>query len=46
MQLRVQDQWHWREYFGEFLGVAFNIFIGLTAIIFNFGHGLPIEQRR
>lgn len=44
MHFSVWNQWHWREYFAEFLGAAFNIFIGLSAIVFNFGHGLPIEQ--
>ena len=44
MDFKVPNQWHWREYFAEFLGAAFNIFIGLSAIVFNFGHGLPIEQ--
>lgn len=44
MSANVQNQWHWREYFAEFLGVAFNIFIGFSAIVFNFGHDLPMEQ--
>lgn len=44
MNSSIPNQWHWREYFAEFLGAAFNIFIGLSAIVFNFGHGLPIEQ--
>ncbi|MBN3889354.1 MAG: aquaporin [Nostoc sp. JL31] len=44
MNYSIPNQWHWREYFAEFLGAAFNIFIGLSAIVFNFGHGLPIEQ--
>ena len=44
MDSSVQNQWHWREYFAEFLGAAFNIFIGLSAIVFNFGHGLPMEK--
>ncbi|MBW4520811.1 MAG: aquaporin [Scytolyngbya sp. HA4215-MV1] len=40
----VQNQWHWREYVAEFLGTAFNIFIGFSAIVLNFGHSLPVEQ--
>lgn len=44
MYCNVRHHWHWREYFAEFLGVAFNIFIGLSAVIFNFGNGLPMEQ--
>jgi len=44
MSANVQDQWHWREYLAEFLRTTFNIFVGLSAIVFNFEHGLPMEQ--
>lgn len=35
---------HWAEYWAELLGTAFNIFIGLSAVVFNFGQGLPMEH--
>jgi len=36
-------QLHWTEYGAELLGTAF-IFVGLSAVVFNFGQGLPMEQ--
>ena len=35
---------HWPEYGAELLGTAFVIFCGLSAVVFNFGKGLPMEQ--
>lgn len=35
---------HWAEYTAELVGTTFNIFIGLSAIVFDFGQGLPIEH--
>ncbi|MBW4638170.1 MAG: aquaporin [Gloeocapsa sp. UFS-A4-WI-NPMV-4B04] len=35
---------HWSEYGAELLGTAFLIFVGLSAVVFNFGQGLPMEQ--
>lgn len=37
-------QLHWQEYGAEMLGTAFNIFVGLSAVVFNFGKGLPMES--
>jgi aquaporin Z len=35
---------HWEEYTAELVGTSFNIFVGLSAAIFNFGQGLPMEN--
>lgn len=35
---------HWAEYRAELLGSTFNIFVGLSAVVFNFGQGLPMEH--
>ena len=35
---------HWAEYAAELVGTAFNIFVGLSAIVFDFGQGLPMEH--
>ena len=32
---------HWPEYGAEFLGTTFLIFVGLSAVVFDFGKGLP-----
>ena len=32
---------HWPEYGAEFLGTAFLVFVGLGAVVFDFGKGLP-----
>jgi aquaporin Z len=37
-------QLHWAEYGAELLGTAFLIFVGLGAVVFNFGKGLPMEH--
>lgn len=37
-------QLHWLEYGAELLGTAFNIFVGLSAVVFDFGKGLPMEH--
>ncbi len=33
--------WHWPEYGVEFVGTAWNVFVGLSAVIFNFAPGMP-----
>ena len=35
---------HWAEYMAELVGTAFNIFIGLSAVVFDSGQGLPMEH--
>jgi aquaporin Z len=35
---------HWAEYTAELVGTAFNIFVGLSAVVFDFGQGLPMEH--
>ena len=37
-------QLHWQEYLAELLGTAFLIFVGLSAVTFDFGKGLPMEH--
>lgn len=37
-------QLHWPEYGAELLGTAFNIFVGLSAVVFNMGQGSPMEH--
>lgn len=37
-------QLHWSEYGAEMLGTAFVIFVGLSAVVFNSGQGLLMEQ--
>jgi len=41
-----KSQWrlNWKEYACEMAGCAFNIFIGLSAVVFNFGRGLWMER--
>ena len=29
------DDWHWPEYSAEFVGTAWLVFIGLSAVVFN-----------
>jgi aquaporin Z len=41
--LNRYNRLNWSEYGAEFLGTAFNLFVGLNAIVFNFGKGLPME---
>ena len=38
------QQLNWEEYFAEALGTAFMIFVGLSAVVFNMGQGLPMEK--
>ena len=33
--------WHWPEYGAEFAGTVWNVFIGLSAVVFNFAPGQP-----
>jgi aquaporin Z len=44
----VKPKWwtqlHWQEYGAELLGTALLVFIGLSAVVFNFAQGLPMEQ--
>lgn len=42
--LTQNGQLHWLEYGAELLGTAFVIFCGLSAVVFNFGKGLPMEH--
>jgi aquaporin Z len=37
-------QLHWQEYTAELLGTAFNVFVGLSAVVFNMSKGSPLEQ--
>lgn len=41
MQTKRWEQVHWPEYGAEFLGTAFLVFAGLSAVVFDFGKGLP-----
>ena len=33
--------WHWPEYGAEFVGTAWNVFVGLSAVVFNMAPGMP-----
>ena len=33
--------WHWPEYGAEFVGTAWNVFVGLSAVVLNFAPGMP-----
>ena len=33
--------WHWPEYCAELAGTAWNVFVGLSAVVFNFAPGMP-----
>ena len=35
------DVWHWPEYGAELAGTAWNVFIGLSAVVFNMAPGMP-----
>lgn len=35
---------HWQEYGAELIGTAILVFVGLSAVVFNFAQGLPMEQ--
>lgn len=39
-----QRQLNWAEYGAELLGTACLVFFGLSAVVFNMGKGLPMEQ--
>ena len=42
--LKSWKQLHWSEYAAELLGTAILVFVGLSAVVFNFAQGLPMEQ--
>lgn len=42
--LQDRQQLHWAEYAAEALGTGLLVFVGLSAVVFNFGKGLPMEQ--
>ena len=44
MKHKLWQRLNWGEYFAEALGTAFMIFIGLSAVVFNMGEGLPMER--
>ena len=37
----VPHAWHWPEYGAELAGTAWNVFVGLSAVVFNFAPGMP-----
>jgi aquaporin Z len=37
-------QLHWYEYGAELLGTAFLVFVGISAVVFDFGTGSPLAQ--
>ena len=39
-----QRQLHWPEYGAELLGTAFLVFVGLSAVVFDFGQGSPLAS--
>jgi len=39
-----RKQLHWAEYGAELLGTAFLIFVGLSAVVFDFAKGLPLSN--
>ncbi len=41
---QVWKQLHWPEYGAEFIGTAFLVFAGLSAVVFDFGKGLPLAE--
>ena len=43
-QTKLLSKLHWGEYFAELLGTALMIFVGLSAVVFNLGQGLPMEK--
>jgi len=43
-QQKWYRQLHWPEYGAELLGTAFLVLIGLSAVVFDFGKGLPVSQ--
>lgn len=43
-QQKWYRQLHWPEYGAEFLGTAFLVLVGLGAVVFDFGKGLPVSR--
>lgn len=41
MHFKWLKQLHWPEYGAELIGTAFLVFVGLSAVVFDFGKGLP-----
>lgn len=41
--LKWLKRFHWPEYGAELLGTAFLVFAGLSAVVFDFGKGLPLS---
>jgi aquaporin Z len=39
-----RKQFHWAEYAAEGLGTGLLVLVGLSAVVFNFGEGLPMEH--
>ena len=37
----VAHEWHWPEYGAELAGTAWNVFVGLSAVVGNFAPGMP-----
>ena len=37
----VPHDWHWPEYGAELAGTAWNVFVGLSAVVCNFAPGMP-----
>ncbi|GAC1360259.1 MAG: aquaporin [Ktedonobacteraceae bacterium] len=44
MSSKIWKQLHWTEYGAEFVGTAFLVFAGLSAVVFDFGKGLPLAE--
>ncbi len=44
MSSKIWKQLHWPEYGAEFIGTAFLVFAGLSAVVFDFGKGLPLAE--
>jgi aquaporin Z len=42
MHFKWWERLHWPEYGAEFLGTAFLVLFGLSAVVFDFGKGLPL----
>ena len=46
--MHVEQLWwkqlHWYEYGAELLGTAFLVFVGISAVVFDFGAGSPLAQ--
>jgi aquaporin Z len=44
MYFKWAKELHWSEYGAEFLGTAFLVFVGVSAVVFDFGKGLPLPN--